>query len=340
MEDGRFGKREGGVRAVVVSAPGDLILSAVPDPTPQAGDVVVGVRGCGICGTDLHIVREGLPTVRYPLVPGHEAWGEVIGTDASVSDLGVGDLVAIDPSLPCGICGRCQRGQANLCERWGAVGATRAGAWAEFVAVPRANAHRLTDDYPIACASLIEPVACAVHGVERLQLRSAKSGLIFGAGTMGLLLAILLELHGVEPVTLVEVNERRRDLAGRLCSFPVARPDDLGDIKMDYVIDATGNPAAIASALDHVAPGGTCMVFGVASPDAQVSIAPYQIYQREITIVGSMAILRSFGTAVEVVRKWSGRFQPLLTHTYPLERVTQALATLEAGDGMKITLVP
>jgi 2-desacetyl-2-hydroxyethyl bacteriochlorophyllide A dehydrogenase len=335
------------VRAVVVERPGGQAgVQSVPDPSPVHGEVVVAVRGCGICGTDKHILEEGLPTVSYPLVPGHEAWGEVVavgGEDRGPPEEGgglqVGDVVAIDPSLHCGVCRRCRRGQGNLCEHWGAIGGTKAGAWADYVAVPVANAHVLRD-FPLNCASIIEPVACALRGIHQLRPEPGQSALVVGGGTMGLLLAVLLEFAGVEPITVVETRLERRTVGQRLAQIETRGPDDLAGEDWDLVIDATGSPRAIESGIERVAPGGKFMVFGVASPDARVEFSPFRFYQREITIVGSMAILRTFSSAIEVVGRHPERFLPLLTHSFELQEFDLAVAALGDGAAVKVTLAP
>jgi 2-desacetyl-2-hydroxyethyl bacteriochlorophyllide A dehydrogenase len=329
------------MRAVIVPEPGAQVsVETVPDPTPARDEVVIAVRGCGICGTDQHLLHEGLPGAVYPLIPGHEPWGEVVAAGGDVTQLAVGDIVAVDPSLQCGMCERCRRGQGNLCVRLGSIGGTRAGAWADFVAVPGRNIHLLPDGYPLDCASIIEPVACALRGLVRLQPEGDRSVLIFGGGTMGLLLATLLELRGLGPITVVETNPDRRETGRRLTSARLIDPSELGDEEAEYVIDATGVPAAIETALDHVAFGGTFMVFGVASPDIRVAYSPFRVYQREITIVGSMAILRTVSSAIETVQRHADRFRPLLTHSFGLDGFDKAVSTLADGSAVKVTITP
>jgi NADPH2:quinone reductase len=157
---------------------------------------------------------------------------------------------------------------------------------------------------------------------------------------MGLILAILLELQGVGPVTIVEANARRRAVIAGLTQASIQAPEDIGDLEADYVIDATGKAAAIEAALNHVAFGGTFMVFGVASPETKVLYSPFVVYQREITIVGSMAILHTYGQAVQTVRRHAARFAPLLTHTYALDAFDQALTALVSGEAIKVTIAP
>lgn len=329
------------MRAVVVSQPGSASVETVKDPTPDRDEVVVKVLGCGICGTDLHILHEGLPTVRFPLIPGHEPWGEIVEVGAGNTPLRVGDRVAIDPSLHCGVCSRCQQGRGNLCERWGAIGATRSGAWSQFVAAPGKNIHVLGGDFPGDCAPIIEPVACALRGIVQLKPQLDRPALIFGAGTMGILLALLLDLQGVGPLTVVEMNENRLRIARQFLPATVIRPDELGDLRMDLVVDATGNPSAIETALQHVGHGGTMLMFGVAPPGATLKLSPFDIYEREITVVGSKAILNTFAPAIETVRRHASLFRPLMSlSVFSLEHFEEALAALQSGSEIKIVIQP
>ena len=328
------------MRAVTIEGPGaPASVATVPDPSPATTELVVAVRGCGICGTDRHILEEGLPTAVYPLIPGHEPWGEVVAAGAGARSR-VGDVVAVDPSLHCGQCPQCRRGRGNLCERWGAIGGTVAGAWADLVLIPDRNAYVLPEGYPLDCASLIEPVACAVRGMRRLRPVAGQSALVIGGGTMGLLLAILLELAGCEPVRVVEADPARRATGAARTGLTVLAPEDLAGEEADVVIDATGAPAGVESAFAHVAAGGTVMIFGVSSPAARVPISPFDIYQRELTVVGSMAILQSYQPAVELVARHPERFRPLLTHAFELADFDRAVATISQGDAIKVVVAP
>ena len=227
-----------------------------------------------------------------------------------------------------------------MCLNWGAIGGTQAGAWADFVTLPAANAHVLPEGFPVDCASIIEPVACALRGMHQLRPEGGRSAFILGGGTMGLLLAILLELRGVEPITLVETNAERRGLDRTIVAADVLAPEELGDLEADYVVDATGVPAAIAGGLHRVAPNGTFMVFGVSSPEATVPLSPFEVYRREITVIGSMAILRTFEPAVRTVARHADRFRPLLTHRFGLGSFADAVAAMGEGGAIKVTIDP
>ncbi|CAM5611884.1 2-deoxy-scyllo-inosamine dehydrogenase OS=Streptomyces rimosus subsp. rimosus (strain ATCC /DSM 40260 / JCM 4667 / NRRL 2234) OX=1265868 GN=SRIM_009685 PE=3 SV=1 [Streptomyces rimosus subsp. rimosus] len=156
------------MRAVVVTEPGRTALTEVPDPRPEPAEVVVRVSSCGLCGTDMHILGGELPAVPYPLIPGHELTGEVVAVGEGITSPAVGDRVAVNPNMPCGACHYCRIGRANLCEDYQAIGVTQAGGFAELVAVPARCCHLVPESFSEAAAGLIEPLSCAVHGLNRL----------------------------------------------------------------------------------------------------------------------------------------------------------------------------
>ena len=222
----------------------------------------------------------------------------------------------------------------------GALGATVNGGWAEYVAVPQANLYPLGASFPLGAAALIEPVACAVRGLERLAPRADEPAVVFGAGTMGLLLTLLLRSRGVGPVTVIDPNAERRASAVRLTGARVLPSHEALDQPVPWVVEATGNPLAFEQAIDSVDRAGHLLVFGVANPASRASIAPHRIYADELTIVGSMAILRSFGPALDAVARHAEMFTPLITQRRPLDDITGALDSVRTGTTVKTVVDP
>jgi len=333
------------MRAVVVETPGQLAVVDVPEPVPRAGEAVVKVRAAGICGTDLHIVAGEFPPAPYPLVPGHEFAGEVVALGPDVPEpsqggVAVGDRVAVDPSLFCGRCRFCRTGRGNLCEHWGATGDTVNGAFAEYVAVPIANCYRLPEAMTWRQGALVEPLSCAVHGVRRIGVEAGERFLIIGAGTMGLLLQQLLQRHGAQ-VLVVDRNPDRLPLAAKLGAAGTATDvTELAGERWDAAIDATGAPEAVEAAFNALDRGGRLLVFGVAEAAARTMVSPFRIYNDEITIVGSMAVLDSFSRALQLIATGAIEVDPLVSHELPLTEFPQALELVRSGRGVKVQVSP
>jgi 2-desacetyl-2-hydroxyethyl bacteriochlorophyllide A dehydrogenase len=333
------------MRAAVWQQPGDLVVEERPDPSPGPDEIVVRVGACGMCGTDVHIAEGEFPPTPYPIVPGHEFAGEVVTVGDQVDDIRSGMRVAVDPSLFCGHCDYCRVQRGNLCRNWNAIGDTVDGAFAELVKAPARNAYELPEGTSLRAGALVEPLACAVHGVRRLATEPGDSVLITGAGTMGLLLLQLLVHDGAAGVTVVDRNERRLELARSLGAHAV-ETDVSATVSngqrdgFDSVIDATGVPVVVQQGLDAVRRGGKFMVFGVAPSEAKVEVSPFRIYNDEITLIGSMAVLYTFVQAIELLRNGVVQTEPLLTHTFPLDEFTDALDAMKAGEGLKVQVLP
>ncbi|OLB74315.1 MAG: alcohol dehydrogenase [Actinobacteria bacterium 13_2_20CM_2_71_6] len=329
------------MKAAVISSPGHVEVTEVEDPTPGARDVVVEVAACGLCGTDLHILHgEFAPTL--PIVPGHEFAGRIVAVGSAVTERKVGDRVAVDPSLFCHECYYCRRGRDNLCERWAAIGVTVPGGAAQYARAPVANCVPLPDHVRVEDAALIEPLSCAVRGYDVLRAELASTVLIYGAGTMGLMMLELAKRTGAVSVDVVDINPERLATAQELgCTATATSAAELDRPRgWEVVIDATGNAHAIQDGLDRVGKGGTFLQFGVADYAARATIDPYRIYNQEITITGSMAVLHSYERAAELFA--TGVLDPevFISDRLPLDKYPQALEQFAAGIGRKIQVLP
>ena len=329
------------MKAAVISGIGQVEVTTVDDPTPGRRQVVVDVSACGLCGTDLHILAgEFAPTL--PVIPGHEFAGVIAEVGAEVTEVVVGDRVAVDPSLFCFECRYCRSGRNNLCERWGGIGVTTAGGAAEYAVAPVANCVRLPDHVRTEDAALIEPLSCAVRGYDVLRSQLATSVLIYGSGTMGLMMLELGKLTGAASIEVVDLNQERLATARQLgCTAVATSAEELDRPRgWDVVIDATGNAAAIQDGLGRVAKGGTFLQFGVADYAARVAIDPYRIYNQEITITGSMAVLHSYERAADLFA--GGVLDPeiFISDRLPLDDYAAALEQFKAGKGRKIQVLP
>lgn len=329
------------MKAIAITAPNQLELIEIADPTPGNSEVVVEVAAVGICGTDLHIF-EGEFAPKLPIVPGHEMSGEVVAIGSAVTGVKVGDRVAVDPSLHCGECFYCRRARGNLCENWNALGVTFPGAAAQYLLSPQKNIHKLPSSVDLKSAALIEPLSCAVRGFDQLPRNPGSHYLIYGSGTMGLMMAELAKVNGAASVSIVDLNLEKLKTAIILGFTNTAQSADQFDQPrgFDVVIDCTGVTAAIKDGLKHVMPGGTFLQFGVANEGAKVEIEPFWIYNKEITIVGSMAVLHSFDRAVELFSSGVLNSEVMISDRYPLDKYEDALLAFKSGRGRKTIVLP
>jgi 2-desacetyl-2-hydroxyethyl bacteriochlorophyllide A dehydrogenase len=333
------------MKAVVVHKPGDVRVENVPDPEVGPKDVLVQVGACGICGTDIHIIDGEFPPTTYPIIIGHEFGGTVAAVGDQVVGVNVGDRVGVDPTLNCGECYFCQRGQGNLCERWNAVGVGHhPGGFAECVAVPERCVYPIPASMTFADAALIEPVSCVIHGFHLLQPRVGDAVLVYGAGPMGLQNAQIARFNGASVVAIVDINPSRLEIA-RSFGFGVlgASLDEVRHVAprgFDIVIEATGRTKVAEMAIDAVIRRGKLLLFGVCPPGEKAGYDAFKIYNQELTIIGSMAVLNSYGPAIDVITAGGIDPKKMVTHTFPIDRFDEAIATVRAGEGLKVQVTP
>ena len=330
------------MRAVVFPAVGRFELTDVPEPVLGPGRLILEVGACGVCGTDLHILR-GEFIATYPCIPGHEFAGTVVTVAPDVAGFTQGDRVGVMPSVFCGSCHFCRTGRANLCATAGGFGTSMPGAFAERVSVLATHAYHIPDHLTFAEAALIEPLACVVHGFDRLRPRPGDSYLVYGAGTMGLMLAQYARFAGARVVGIIDVNpakiERARSFGFDVVGAGIDAVRDAAPLGFDNVIEATGVTEVAETAFDSVIRGGRLLLFGVYSP-GKAAFEAYRIFNREIDIIGSMAVLDSYEPALNAMLAGAIDARRMVSHTYPMERFEEALETLRRGEGMKVQIVP
>lgn len=328
------------MRAVRLHAPGDLRLDEVSIPEVVAGEVLIKVHRCGICGTDLHIAKGRFPAPNLPLTLGHEFSGTVRAVAGDVTGVKVGDRVVVDINVACGTCYFCSRGQKLFCPNVAQLGVHRAGGLAEYVTAPSRNVHVLPDSVSLDTAAYVEPLACAIHGQDRIGIRSGDRVLIIGGGPMGLAHIALSRLAGASEVIVSEPDPHRRELAGKLGADVLVDPldtpieDSVADltdgIGADVVIEAVGAIPTYESAVETVRRGGKVLAYGAAPQDAAMSLRPFDIYAKELTIVGSYAgTYDTWPRAIELLA--GGRFSPsgIVDTVRPLDEALEAIQSLE-----------
>lgn len=331
------------MQAIVFAGPGRWSLEEVAEPDVGPTDVSVRVEAVGICGTDLHVLDgEFAPTV-FPIIPGHETSGVVEAVGDRVTEFAPGERVSVDPSLYCGHCTFCREGRANLCENWDGSGVARTnGSTAELLVAPVSNVHHLPDGVDLGLAALIEPLSCAIRGYDLLPRRMGEHYLIYGAGTMGLMMAQLAPRAGAASVTLVDRNPARLEAAKEMGDFDLVSSADEANrpAGWEVVIDCTGAVAAIEDGLRRIRRGGTFQQFGVAATDAKATFSPFRVYNDEITLTGSMAVLNTYGRAVEMFSAGALQADRMVSHAFGLADYGEALEMFRSGQGRKLQIRP
>ncbi|MFH5185355.1 zinc-dependent alcohol dehydrogenase family protein [Paenibacillus sp. TAB 01] len=321
--------------AAVLHKPEDMRIEEVAVPDISEHEVLIAVQRCGICGTDPHIYRGHFP-VPTPLIQGHEFSGEVVQIGSAVTTVGIGDKVTADINISCGKCFYCRMGQKLFCEQITQIGVHINGAFAQYVKVPESNIYKLPADMTWEEAAYIEPLACVIRGQERANITMGSTVAIIGAGPMGLVHAQLAKMNGASTVIMSEMNAARIEKARSLgvdyvidasAQDPVQAVRDLTEGRgADYVIEAVGAIPTYQQAFQMVRRGGTLVTYGAAPAHATMEVKPFEIYSKELTIVGSYA--GTYDTWVRAIQLISSkRFKPteIISKTIPLTNIVDGL---------------
>jgi D-arabinitol dehydrogenase (NADP+) len=340
------------VKAIVFREGSQWAVEDSEKPQVGHGEALLRVIQTGVCGTDEHLLHGGF-IAKFPLIPGHEIVGEVKDVDA-VNGTGGRfgkDSNVVDNTVLCGECNACREGKDLFCERFGSLGCNMPGGFAEYVVV------RASKLYPIGnldpdVAVFAEPTACAVHGVDILDLAPASDVLIFGAGPTGLILSQLLRTAGAARVTVAAPTAAKLEVAqalGANHTVQISRVDpgaseaelrEIAPTGFDAVIEATGSTAVLELAISLTKTGGTVLVYGLAAEDATASIKPYEIFSRELTIRGSFAQAHCIGRALFALQTGSVRTEGLITSKVALGEFERAIANLHDSSEIKTIVVP
>ncbi|KAI8986723.1 NADP+-dependent D-mannitol dehydrogenase [Trametes punicea] len=339
------------MKAVYYHKPRDFEIREVPIPQISDDEVLLKVRACGVCGTDQH-VHDGEFIAAFPLIPGHEVLGEIAALGKNVIEFAKGDRVVADPSVLCGICFYCRRGRALLCENYKGVGVSLHGGFAEYVVFDAKKVykiHNLSDEE----ATLVEPAACAVHGMDQLDAPVGVEALIIGSGPTGLILAQLLKLNGATRVVVAANKGIKMDIAKQLETadeyVELDREDSSAQWEVlkrnnpygfDVVVEATGSEKIANEAIHYVRRGGTLMVYGVYSNEALVHWPPSKIFVDEIRIIGSFAQTFCFPRAIAYLDSGKVRVKGLVTDVYPVEDFEKVLEKMRSKTAVKIAVTP
>lgn len=308
-------------------------------PSPEPGELRVEVEASGLCGTDLHIVSGEFPPAQPGVTLGHEYAGRVVEVGLGVEAFGVGDRIVVDPNIPCRVCSYCHSSRPHLCENPEALGVTLNGGLAEHSVFPITQAYRVPDGLPSEAAALTEPLACALHAVDLSGVRPGDSTLVLGAGPIGILSAALLVAAGASSVLVSEPNSGRRERVREVGGEPVD-PESVSESQADVVFECVGRVETMAAAVEAARPGGTVMWVGVAPPEAEVAVKPYDLFKKELTIRGSFTNPYVMERSLALLASGRLNWETIVTHRYSLEDFDQAWEAHREGAGLKVSVQP
>jgi L-iditol 2-dehydrogenase len=342
------------MKALLLSQYNHLEMTDCPVPAPGAHEVLVRVAACGICGSDVHGYDGSSGRRIPPIVMGHEAAGTIAALGSEVANFTVNDRVTFDSTISCGVCAFCSRGEVNLCNGREVLGVScgdyrRAGAFAEYVAVPARIVYRLPETISFPEAALLEAVAVAVHAVCLAEIAPNSSALVIGAGTIGLLCLQALRVAGCSRVFIADIDPSRLAVAKTLGATDVllAGSDLDRQVKqltngegVDLAVEAVGRNETVASSVEAVRKGGTVVLVGNISPE--VTLPLQKVVTRQIRLQGSCASSGEYPRSIELMASGAINVKPLITAVAPLEEGPDWFKRLHAREtGLtKVVLTP
>lgn len=337
------------MRAAMLYAPREMRLAEVERPKIGPNDVLIKVRAVGICGTDVSMYEGTYPEHHLPMIIGHEFAGEVVETGNEVKGIENGNCVTAEPSWGCGSCEFCRIGEENLCRNAVHMGRNRAGALADYVAVPSDVIHLLPPGVSCEDGQEIITLACAVRAARRCRIGLGNVAAVLGAGHVGLLLIQVLKTVGVDSVFATDMKKNRLNLAKSLgADLTLDIGEDPDVVKtvlqrtgegVDYVFEATGVAAALRQALLMVKKGGTVVIVGIHKKDMD-RFRIQDFYLKELTMIGVRGGIGGYSTAVRLLASRRIEVKPLITHTTPLEEIQRAFQAFGQEDYIRGIVKP
>lgn len=343
------------MKALLYTEPYTLEHTDVPDPTIDDDDVLIRVKACGICGSDVQGYTGKTGRRLPPLIMGHEAAGVVEKAGSNVTDLEVGDRVCFDSTIYCNTCPACQQGLFNRCLHRQVLGVSvpefkRNGALAEFVAVPHWIVAKLPDEMSFVQAALLEPASIGTHAANRMPIAQGDTAVVIGAGTIGLFILQATRLRGARRVIACDLNDFRLDLARQVgadvCINPQNEPlkeaiDELtGGQGAEITFEAVGFAQTFGQAISITKTGGSVVAVGNLARETEFNLQ--ELVSRELTFTGSYASSGEFRTCIDLIASGRIDVDPLVSEVLPLRDGPSAFKRLLDGKEnlLKIVLEP
>lgn len=343
------------MKALLLSEVKKLQVVEMPMPTCGPMDLLVKVKACGICGSDIHGFDGSSGRRLPPLVMGHEAAGIVQAVGQQVQGFKVGDRVTFDSTVSCGQCHYCRKGSINLCENRQVLGVSckefrRQGAFAQFVTVPQNIAYHIPDSLPFEHAAMIEAVSIAVHATNRTPRSLGGSVVVVGAGMIGLLCIQTLKIAGFSKIIAVDLEDEKLQLAKKLGATHTinARTEDPVSLTLqwtdgrgaDAAMEVVGANKPVSTCFNVVRRGGSVTLVGNLTPNVELPLQT--VVTRELSVYGSCASNGEIPQCIDLLASGAIQVAPLITATTDLEHAPEWFDRLYAGEkgAMKVIVTP
>lgn len=342
------------MKALVLKEYNHFIYEELPVPEIKKDDVLIQVKACAICGSDVHGMDGSTGRRIPPVVMGHEAAGVIAKTGDDVKDYRIGDRVTFDSTIYCGKCYYCRCGKVNLCDNRRVLGVScddyrQHGAFAEYVAVPRHILYRLPEEVTFERAAMVEPLSVAMHALSHSPVSLNKTAVVVGAGMIGLLIIQLLKLAGCGKVIAVDLDENKLKMAKKFGAFAAleSNSDTIPEILKithnrgaDIAFEAVGITPTLEIALSSLKKGGALTLVGNLSPEVKLPLQ--KIVTREIVINGSCASNGEYDDCLDLIASGRVDIDSFISAAVPLSEGALWFDRLHKGEGglMKVILKP
>ena len=324
------------MKAAVFYKENDLRIEELPIPEPKAGEVLIKVKACGICGTDVHIFHgdEGAAATPAGTVLGHEFSGVVEKIGDGVSGISVGDKVCVDPNKLCNECYYCKSGIGHFCEHMIGIGTTVHGGFAEYCCVPQSQVYKVAEKTSFEKAAMSEPVACCLHGIDMCDIKVGETVMVIGGGMIGLIMLQLAKLSGAGKLVLLEPVAEKRvlgyKLGADLCIDPIN--EDVEAVlaeknvgRISTVIECAGLPSTMKQAISLAGKKSTVMLFGLTRPNDEIPVKPFEIFKKEVVIKASFINPYTQRRAVDLIDSGKIDVSSMVYKKISLEELSAAL---------------
>jgi len=314
----------------------ELAFEEVDRPKPSEEEVLIRVKACGICGSDIHSYQGEHPFVHPPIVLGHEFSGTIEEAGDRAGDLSVGDKVVVEPNITCGECYNCKHGRYNICDNLQVIGNVGYdGAFADYISVPAEKALRIPDEMTFEEGALVEPAAVGVHAVRISEQKIGDRVLIIGAGTIGLVTMVSAKMAGASEIMVTDLEDDRLERAKKLGADHLVNTGDLegspgeliekkfGEAGTDIIYDCVGFENTLNQAIEVARKGTQIMLVGV--PKGELSVNMAFVQDRELDIQGSlMYVKKDFETAIQMLDRGLIEADDLITHRFDFDELEEA----------------